>query len=146
MADATWNALRAGIEALREYTDTCEALDAMEAALAAQQPAQGEAVAFDLTLDEDEARTLRDGIGDGCVQAVRLQVGEGHGGYGLYVSSLEYPEDGSSLVCEMIERTAPPAPSVPDELRESYGCNPSYINGWNACRAAMLAAAPEPPR
>ncbi len=46
MADATWNALRAGIEALREYTDTCEALDAMEAALAAQQPAQGEAVAW----------------------------------------------------------------------------------------------------
>lgn len=41
--------------------------------------------------------------------------------------------------------TAPPAPSVvvPDALRESYGCNPSYINGWNACRAAMLAAAPE---
>ncbi len=38
--------------------------------------------------------------------------------------------------------TAPPAPSVipPDALRESYGCNPSYINGWNACRAAMLAA------
>ena len=38
--------------------------------------------------------------------------------------------------------TAPPAPSVsvPDALRESYGCNPSYINGWNACREAMIAA------
>ncbi|HEJ7993709.1 TPA: hypothetical protein SMI27_004417 [Serratia liquefaciens] len=42
--------------------------------------------------------------------------------------------------------TAPPAPAVPDEMTGDgvlamHDCG--YIEGWNACRAAMLAAAPE---
>lgn len=41
--------------------------------------------------------------------------------------------------------TAPPAPAVPDELVEEHGTwkTPDVVFGWNACRAAMLAAAPE---
>ena len=36
---------------------------------------------------------------------------------------------------------APPAPVVPDELPEDCGFKDSYIDGWNACRAAMLQGA-----
>ncbi|WP_317119751.1 hypothetical protein [Cronobacter malonaticus] len=41
--------------------------------------------------------------------------------------------------------TAPPAPVVPDALANDIDSNDhpllwSYNNGWNACRAAMLAA------
>ena len=46
--------------------------------------------------------------------------------------------------------TAPPAPAVPeliteDEQEEAVndGYADSFRGGWNACRAAMLAAAPE---
>ncbi|MES3173977.1 hypothetical protein [Serratia nevei] len=45
--------------------------------------------------------------------------------------------------------TAPPAPAVPEEIItapiDAMRCGPaaSYVLGWNACRAAMLAAAPE---
>lgn len=45
--------------------------------------------------------------------------------------------------------TAPPAPAVPDAIItapiEAMRCGPaaSYVLGWNACRAAMLEAAPE---
>ncbi|WP_195903996.1 hypothetical protein [Serratia marcescens] len=43
--------------------------------------------------------------------------------------------------------TAPPAPAVPEEMtiEQSYENVQTwhYANGWNACRAAMLAAAPE---
>lgn len=42
--------------------------------------------------------------------------------------------------------TAPPAPAVPEEMtiEQSYENVQTwhYANGWNACRAAMLAAAP----
>ncbi|EPA9112793.1 MAG: hypothetical protein E7G96_13665 [Serratia liquefaciens] len=46
-----------------------------------------------------------------------------------------------SRIVEMF-RTAPPAPAVPDEmtgngLLSMHDCG--YIEGWNACRAAMLA-------
>lgn len=43
--------------------------------------------------------------------------------------------------------TAPPAPSVPDEMASSptHGeYSSGFVNGWNHCRAAMLAASPEP--
>jgi hypothetical protein len=54
---------------------------------------------FDLTLDECASGLLRDTIGsadeDGAPSSVRLQVGDGHSGYGLYVSAADYPEEGA---------------------------------------------------
>ncbi|MEQ9888885.1 hypothetical protein ABRP55_20390 [Pectobacterium zantedeschiae] len=34
--------------------------------------------------------------------------------------------------------TAPPLPVVPDELADDSGFKDQYIDGWNACRAAMV--------
>ncbi|MDQ7104184.1 hypothetical protein REA38_11550, partial [Serratia sp. MF2] len=42
--------------------------------------------------------------------------------------------------------TALPAPAVPEEMKRDPDADvfdPGFMNGWNACRAAMLAAAPE---
>jgi hypothetical protein len=39
--------------------------------------------------------------------------------------------------------TAPPAPAVPPEIPLTSPVAAEYVAGWNACRAAMLAAAPE---
>lgn len=36
-----------------------------------------------------------------------------------------------------------PAPVVPSEMPDDCGFKDSYIDGWNACRAAMLKAAPK---
>lgn len=38
--------------------------------------------------------------------------------------------------------TAPPAPAVPEEMKRDPDADvfdPGFMNGWNACRAAMLA-------
>lgn len=56
---------------------------------------------LDLTLTADEADTLRQCIGDQDAQSIRLQIADGHSGRGLYVSSSEYPDEGSTLVCEV---------------------------------------------
>ncbi|HEJ8096839.1 TPA: hypothetical protein SMI77_004887 [Serratia marcescens] len=48
-----------------------------------------------------------------------------------------------------IKAIAPPAPAVPESIITApieamlYSPAASYVLGWNACRAAMLAAAPE---
>lgn len=41
-------------------------------------------------------------------------------------------------------RAAPPVPVVPEELPEDIGFKDSYIDDWNACRAAMLQGKAEP--
>ncbi|MDS0779562.1 hypothetical protein OSC13_16780 [Serratia marcescens] len=41
--------------------------------------------------------------------------------------------------------TAPPAPAVPEEMKRDPDADvfdPGFMNGWNACRAAMLVSAP----
>ena len=64
--------------------------------------------------------------------------------HGVNVSTIDVAlPDGTKLY------TAPPAPAVPDAIItapiEAMRCGPaaSYVLGWNACRAAMLEAAPE---
>ncbi|MCB3629122.1 DUF551 domain-containing protein [Klebsiella pneumoniae] len=50
----------------------------------------------------------------------------------------------------MLYRHAQPAPVVPDEIKHrigglDWGWEGEFNRGWNACRAAMLAAAPQSP-
>ncbi|XFQ64281.1 DUF551 domain-containing protein [Klebsiella pneumoniae] len=52
--------------------------------------------------------------------------------------------------CTMAVYAAQPAPVVPDEIKHrigglDWGWEGEFNRGWNACRAAMLAAAPQSP-
>ena len=68
-----------------------------------QLTAQQEPVAFDATIEDEEAlATLRDMVvqDDGDLTPIRLVVGGGHSGYGLYIASADYPDEGSILLHE----------------------------------------------
>lgn len=89
-----------------DWPNTQEELDLLNAAALMRKasaalsspPAQRE---LDITLDEEQVEFLRSFIGDDEGEApmpIRLQFGEGHSGRGLYVSSRDYPEEGSSLL------------------------------------------------
>ena len=71
------------------------------------QPKEQEPVALDVTIDGDDAKLLasmlESGL-DGEVTAIRLLMGSGHSGYGLYVSDNDYPDAGSTLLVN----TTPP--------------------------------------
>jgi hypothetical protein len=86
------------------YCPNCEAMGKELAALKAQ-PVQ-EPVALDVTLDGEEAKLLRDMLGDDRdeLSPVRLLVGNGHSGHGLYAAHAEYQEEGAVLLA-----AAPPA-------------------------------------
>lgn len=60
---------------------------------------------LDVTLDEAQAKVLRDhiviGDDDDDVAPIRLLVGSGHSGYGLYLAQAEYQDEGSVLLHEM---------------------------------------------
>jgi len=81
---------------------------------------------LDVTLTKDEAEhiaafiTEEAGPGDG---AVRLMVGDGHAGYGLYAADPEYPDEGAILVKSMEAPDGVPAlPALPttEELERLY--------------------------
>lgn len=61
---------------------------------------------LDVTLTKDEAEYIaafiadESGTGD---DVVRLMVGDGHAGYGLYAAHPEYPEEGAILVKNLPE-------------------------------------------
>jgi hypothetical protein len=59
-----------------------------------------EPVALDVTLDGEEAKLLRDMLGDDRdeLSPVRLLVGNGHSGHGLYAAHAEYQEEGAVLL------------------------------------------------
>jgi hypothetical protein len=76
-------------------------------------------------LDEDMAGLLRQTIGDdGDPNSIRLEVGDGHSGWGLYASLTEYPEEGAVQLVECAApssataQVAPQATAVamPDEV------------------------------
>ena len=55
----------------------------------------------DITLDDDDQLTfLRDMIvhEDGDLMPIRLVIGGGHSGHGLYVASADYPDEGAILL------------------------------------------------
>ena len=75
-----------------------------------QQPAQQEPVALDVTLDGEEAQALYDQLGNDRedLSPVRLIVGKGHSGYGLYVAQAEYQDEGVVFIASVI--SPQPAP------------------------------------
>lgn len=77
----------------------------------AEQPAAVAGPALDVTLDEDQAGLLRDMLGDPAEYpeaiTVRLLVGDGHSGHGLYVAQAEYQDEGAVLLSSL------PAPAAP---------------------------------
>ena len=125
------NALRLALEALRKArrkvltTEECHAvIMSIKEALAEQksgikqvielydspdQPSQQEPVALDVELNEAACELLNVFTAkqppdfDEYTQ-IRLQLGNGHSGHGLYVSLAEYPEEGSTLLVN----TTPP--------------------------------------
>lgn len=75
------------------------------------------APALDVTLDEDQAGLLRDMLGDHAEYpeaiTIRLMVGDGHSGHGLYVAQAEYQDEGAVLLASL---PAPAAPQAPAEV------------------------------
>lgn len=64
--------------------------------------------ALDVTLTKDELEYVAAFLADDAERdddAVRLVIGNGHSGYGLYAAHPEYPEEGAILVKNL------PAPS-----------------------------------
>ncbi|CAH5798578.1 hypothetical protein K8P68_19220 [Klebsiella pneumoniae] len=49
--------------------------------------------------------------------------------------------DGFNIDVTPLYRHAQPAPVVPDKMTAIVKDEAEYVEGWNACRAAMLAAA-----
>lgn len=81
--------------------------------LAGAAPAAVAGPVLDVTLDEDQAGLLRDMLGDHAEYpeaiTVRLMVGDGHSGLGLYVAQAEYQDEGAVLLASL---PAPAAPSA----------------------------------
>ena len=76
-----------------------------------------EPVAFDVTLTEEESEFLRDTIGVDDVSPIRLTVGDGHSGHGLYVSNADYQEEGSALI---VNTRSQPKQLTIAQLREHW--------------------------
>lgn len=95
----------------------------------AEQANGREAVAFDVTIQDDAAKMLHTMVspafdGDEDCTPIRLLLGNGHLGYGLYVASADYPEEGAELLTEI---TTPPAQAgrewvglTDDEIHDAY--------------------------
>ena len=81
---------------------------------AAEQPApvRQEPVALDVTLEGEEAQALYDLLGDDRedLSPLRLLVGDGHSGYGLYVALAEYQDEGAELIASINPPAPQPAP------------------------------------
>lgn len=98
----------------------------------------------------DAYRDCRDDGWDDDVQrvcwGVVMQKAEGFDLQGLHTSNSNHTYQTCDYSLHPVTATAPPAPAVPEEMKRDPDADvfdPGFMNGWNACRAAMLAAAPE---
>ena len=82
--------------------------------------AQQEPVALDVTLDGEEAQALYDQLGNDRedLSPVRLIVGKGHSGYGLYVAQAEYQDEGVVFIASVI--SPQPAQQEPAAVVSGY--------------------------
>lgn len=96
---------------------------------------QAEPVALDVTLTEEETQFLRDTMvadEDEGPDPIRLIVGRGHSGYGLYVSLAEYGDEGSSLLKALVP---PPAPARQEPLTEAQA---RPLDEWDESNSDVL--------
>jgi hypothetical protein len=86
------------------------------------QPAPVQPVALDVTLDGEEAKLLRDMLGDDRdeLSPVRLLVGNGHSGHGLYAAHAEYQEEGAVLLAATPSAALVQEPDHGNELTIAY--------------------------
>jgi len=107
--------LRLALEYLEESDNYLGSLDhskpiaAIKEALAQPQPAE-----LEITIDDDDALAyLRDMVvqSDGDLTPIRLVVWFGHSGYGLYIASADYPEEGAIKIADVA--ATPPAAHQP---------------------------------
>lgn len=104
---------------------------------------------FQVTLEPEEAETLRDAIGgDDEAQEMVLSVGPGHSGYGLYAWAAEYPEEGAVLVTSLdaaLAKGENTATARPDGCKDAEGMAvSSQANQTEPDRAALTTSAPLP--
>ena len=118
----------------KELTDVV--LPMVRAALA-KQPAQGEAVAWGMPNTAITGKKM-------ALMMVRLDVpsDDQYGGK-FWVPLYTAPPATTSTVGAAC---VPDAVRVPEVGWTHSDRDRAYAQGWNACRAAMLAATPEPPR
>jgi len=88
-------------------------------ALPAQPAEPVNAAGFDVTIDDEPAKMLRAFLtspleGDDDPTPIRLLLGDGHSGYGLYLAAAEYPEEGAQLLAKISRAQAAPSVGVPD--------------------------------
>lgn len=102
--------------------------------------------ALDLTLTQAEAQNIAAFLGDDAeseAEAVRLLIGDGHSGYGLYVAHPDYPEEGALLVKRLPEPRGVDAPPVaipaerpaPQHVCGLQGYNPMIDPPCQGCEA-----------
>lgn len=79
---------------------------------AAVQAEQKLSTIADIWIDDENALSLiRDMVAheDGDLMPIRLLLGDGHSGHGLYIASADYPEEGAHLIAE-----TPPLAAAPE--------------------------------
>lgn len=103
--------------------------------------------ALDVTLTKAELERITAFVGDDDTEAdddaVRLLIGDGHGGYGLYASCPDYPEEGAILVKSLPapvqqHRVTEGAPGATDAERAAWLADKIVAQGDYAKEAAEM--------
>jgi hypothetical protein len=92
-------------------------IDNMTCGLVKEKKAQPEqapvATAFDVTIEDEALKILDDmvspSVDDEC-NPIRLLVGEGHSGYGVYIASADYPDEGANFLVPTPKLYTSPSP------------------------------------
>jgi len=95
----------------RQWEQVCELVRKIIGERYSAMVGQPAPVQFDVSIDDDKAKFLWDMLGEDREDLcdVRLLAGQGHSGYGLYVASADYPEEGAELLATI---TPPEAQSA----------------------------------
>jgi len=117
-----WQNRALSAEAARDVDETNKVLADNYLTLTAAAPVAGEAVHdASFYLDEEMSGLLRQQIGDdGEPYAIKLQIGNGHSGHGLYVSLADYPEEGAIQLA-----ASDPISTAPAQVKQAAAVAPA---------------------